>query len=289
VILVVGGTSRLGAVVVPALVAEGHRVRVLTRDPVRANHLPAEVERVVGDARDPATLRAAVVECTTVISAMHGFIGTRGISPESVDRDANLALVRAASEAAVNHFVLVSVNRASADHPMSLHRAKFAAEAALRASALPFTIIRPTAFLETWMSVIGETIETSGIALVFGPGRNPINFVSVRDVGALVALAVRDPAMRGQTIDIGGPANLDFTSFADRLIAASGKAARIKRIPLPMLRAMSVLARPFAPQFARQAKAAVVMNRDDFTFSSDVRVRFPSLPNTTLEQLLATR
>lgn len=286
-ILVVGGTSRLGAIFVPALVAEGHRVRVLTRDSARANHLPADVERTIGDARDPAALRAAVDGCTTVISSMHGFVGDRGISPESVDRDANLALFRASSAAAVQHFVLVSVHGARADHPMSLHRAKFAAEVALRASGLPFTIIRPSSFLETWMSVIGDTIDRSGVALVFGPGRNPINFVSVRDVGALIALVVRDPALRGQTIDIGGPANLDFTTLADQLIVASGKPARIKRIPLPVLRAMSVVARPFSPQFARKAAAAVVMNRDDLTFTSDVRVRFPSVPNTTLEDLLA--
>jgi uncharacterized protein YbjT (DUF2867 family) len=289
VILVIGGTSRLGAILVPALVAEGHRVRVLTRDSARANHLPADVTRTIGDARDPAALSAAVTGCTTVISSMHGFVGDRGISPESVDRDANLALIRAASDGSVQHFVLVSAQGARADHPMSLHRAKFAAEVALRTSGLPFTIIRPTSFLETWMSVIGDAIDTSGVALVFGPGRNPINFVSVRDVGALIALAIRDPALRGQTIDIGGPANLDFTTFADQLIAASGKPARIKRIPLPVLRAMSVVARPFSPQFARKAGAAVVMNRDDLTFTSDLRVRFPSVPNTTLEDLLAPR
>jgi uncharacterized protein YbjT (DUF2867 family) len=132
VILVVGGTSRLGAIFVPALVAGGHRVRVLTRDSERANHLPADVERTIGDARDPAALRAAVDGCTTVISSMHGFVGDRGISPESVVRDANLALLRASSAASVQRFVLVSVHGARADHPMSLHRAKFAAEVALR-------------------------------------------------------------------------------------------------------------------------------------------------------------
>jgi uncharacterized protein YbjT (DUF2867 family) len=259
----------------------------MTRDPARAQHLPAEVERSVGDARDPDVLRAAVAGCTTVISSMHGFIGQRGISPETVDRDANVSLIRAASDARVEHFVLVSGHGVRADHPMSLHRAKFAAEAALRTSNLAFTIVRPTCFLETWISVIGATIDSKGIALLFGPGKNPINFVSVRDVAALVLLAIRDQGLRGQTIDIGGPANLDFTTFADRLIAASGKPARIKRIPLPVLRAMSVLARPFSPEFARKAAAAVVMNRDDFTFANDVRARFPSVPSTALEDLLA--
>jgi hypothetical protein len=44
-----------------------------------------------------------------------------------------------------------------------VHRAKFAAEERLEASGLGFTIVR---------------------AAVFGDATNPINFVSVRDVGA---------------------------------------------------------------------------------------------------------
>jgi uncharacterized protein YbjT (DUF2867 family) len=286
VILLVGGTSRLGSPLVPALLADGHRMRVLTRDRTRARHLPADVEIAVGDARDPDALRSAVEGCRVVISAMHGFVGPGRISPESIDRDANAALIHAALEARVDHFVLVSVRGARSDHPMSLHRAKFAAEAALRASGLTFTIVQPTSFVETWISVIGDSIATKNVALVLGPGRNPINFVSVRDVAALIALAVRDPSLRDQTVEIGGPDNLGFTSFAGRLIAASGKRAKIKHVPLPVLRAMSVLARPFSPELARKARAAVVMNNDDFSFEDD-RKRFPNIPATRLDDLIA--
>jgi hypothetical protein len=59
-------------------------------------------------------------------------------------------------------------------------RAKHSAEE-LRASGLPFTIVRATAFMETWLGIIDGTVEGSGHALVFGPGTNPVNFVS-RDV-----------------------------------------------------------------------------------------------------------
>ena len=111
----------------------------------------------------------------------------------------------AAAEAGVEHLVLMSVHGASPEHPMSLHRAKYAAEQALQASGLRFTIIRATAFLETWVTVIGGTLSDQGHALVFGPGRNPINFVSVRDVAAVVALSVQDPSMSNEIVEIGGP------------------------------------------------------------------------------------
>ena len=47
------------------------------------------------------------------------------------------------------------------------------------------------------MTVIGGTLSDQGRALVFGLGRNPINFVSVRYLAAVMALSVQDPAMSG--------------------------------------------------------------------------------------------
>ena len=287
-ILVAGGTGRLGKLIVQLLVRAGEDVRVLTRLQERASGLPIAVEMIVGDIRRATGVATAVRDCTTVISAVHGFAGPDSPSPEAIDRDGNRRLIRAAKEAGVEHFVLVSVHDASPDHPMSLHRAKYAAEQELRASGLGFTVVRPTAFLETWVSVIGGELRTKGQALVFGPGKNLINFVSVLDVAALVALCVRDRSVSNEVLDIGGPENLNFVALADQLIRASGKPGRIKHIPLPVLRVMSVLARPFSPIFARQARAAVVMNTTNMAFDASLRERFPTVPSTTLADVLAS-
>ncbi len=166
---------------------------------------------------------------------------------------------------------------------MSLHRAKYAAERALIASGLQWTIIRPAAYLETWIPIIGAKIADKGQAVVFGPGRNPINFVSADDVAAIVGLALHDQSPHGQILAATGPQNLTFTHIADRLIADSGRPARIKPVPLPMLRAMSVLARPFSPVLARQAQAAVVMNTTD---AAALHRRFSLIPMTTLNDVL---
>ncbi len=50
---------------------------------------------------------------------------------------------------------------------------------------------------------------------------------------------------------------------------------------------MSMLARPVAPAFARQAHAAVVMNTTDMTVdTAAIRDRFPTVPATTLDDVL---
>ena len=252
-ILVAGGTGTLGRCLVARLTEAGHDVRVLTRDAARAAGLVVDV--AVGDVLDPQTLPPAVNGCAAVVSAVHGFTGGRGGGPEAVDQRGNANLVRAALNAGVHQIVLLSVFDARPDHPMSLHRAKFAAEQNLFASGLAWTVLRPTSYAETWAGVIGTKLPIGGPALVFGQGRNPINFVSVRDVAALVERALTDPELQGQALDISGPDNLTMVQFA-HLLGAS----KTRHIPRLALRALAVGARPFAPALARQARAAIVMD-----------------------------
>jgi uncharacterized protein YbjT (DUF2867 family) len=120
---------------------------------------------------------------------------------------------------------------------------------------------------------------------VFGPGQNPINFVSAYDVAALVDLAVREASLRKQVLEVAGPENLTFSQLADRLVAAGGRPAKIQHIPLTMLRATALFARPISPAFARQAQAAVVMNSIDLTATPDPHL--PITPKTTLADVLA--
>jgi NADH dehydrogenase len=286
-ILVAGGTGTLGTILVRKLCDRGLAVRVLSRKPAAPSQLPDSVETVTADVRDGASLASAVRGCTTVISAIQGFAGEPKASPESIDRDGNFNLIAASVAAGVEHFVLVSVLDAAADHPISVHPAKFAAEQRLRGSGLTWTIVRPAAYLETWTGLVGAKLQDKHQCLVFGPGRNPINFVSARDVAALIDLALQDQGLRGQVLDVAGPENLSFVQIAERLIQASGEHGKIKHIPLAMLRVMSVLARPVSPMFARQAKAAVVMNTMDMSVdTSHIRDRFPAIPATTFDEVV---
>ncbi|MEU6035564.1 NmrA family NAD(P)-binding protein [Actinomadura sp. NPDC047616] len=57
-ILVTGATGNVGRPLVERLLADGHRVRALTRDPAKAN-LPAGAEVVAGNLADTASLSAA--------------------------------------------------------------------------------------------------------------------------------------------------------------------------------------------------------------------------------------
>lgn len=288
-ILVAGGSGRLGSELVDGLRAEGTPVRVLTRSAATAERLRQQgVEAVTGDLREPAVTERAVAGCTAVVSAITGF-GPGAAGPEAVDRDGNRALIQAARAAGVQHVVLLSVHGAAEDAPAALFRMKAAAERALRESGVPWTIIRPTAYFETHLEAMGAALPKGGPAQVFGAGGMPVDFLAVRDAAALVLRALHDPALRGRVLEIGGERHT-MTELAEALSAQAGGTKPVRHVPRPALRVMSVAARPFSPFLARVARMAVLMDTVDLGSPRvDARTVVPGLPVTTLDQVLAAR
>ncbi len=285
-IVIAGGTGTLGQRLVPRLVERGLPVRVFTRDASRAQGLAqGDFEVFVGDVRDRDRVAEAVQNAAAVISSIHGFIGTGGVTPESVDRDGNAHLISAAARNGAA-YVLISAIGTAPDHPWELMRAKHAAEENLRQSGVPYAIIRPSAFTETWGGMMLSFLQTSGRIQVFGRGDNPSNFVSVIDVAALVERVVTGERPGSREIVIGGPDTLTFNQLAAIVQDVAGRRAPVRHIPRPVLRAMS-LAGPLNPQLARQSRGAVVLDTTDMSFDpGPVRREFPDLPETGVREAL---
>jgi len=286
VILVAGGTGRLGSLVVGRLVRGGSEVRVLTRRPERAAHLADDqVHVAVGDVRDRGSLLRAAAGVDVVVSAVHGFVGPRGISPATVDRDGNANLVDAAKAVGAD-FVLMSTVGAGANSPMELFRMKHAAEQYAADSGVGTTIVRATAFVELWADLLDKTAARSGRPVVFGRGDNPVNFVSVTDVAALVERAITDPAARGQTFEVGGPENLTFNELALAVQAAAGRDGQPRHVPPAVLHLMAATIGRAKPELGRQARAAIAMDRVDLTFDAAAHRAYHDLPLTSVAVVL---
>jgi NADH dehydrogenase len=286
-ILLAGGTGRLGSVLTARLTGRGLPVRVLTRDPARAAGLTGPgIEVVTGDVRDRASLLAAVNGARVVVSAIHGFAGPGNVSPATVDHRGNINLIDAARDAGAE-IVLVSVVGAAPGSAMELFRMKYAAEQHLRAGAADWTIVRATAFLELWIELLTKTAARSGRPVVFGHGNNPVNFVSVTDVAALVEHAVTDPAARGRILEIGGPGNLTFNQLAAAVQEAAGRVSAPRHVPRPVLRILAGTLGRIRPEIGRQARAALIMDRVAFTHdATSIRKAYPDLPCTPLSSCL---
>jgi NADH dehydrogenase len=251
-ILVVGATSRIGIRVIPLLLAQGYAVRAMTRAPKKAEplkQLGAEV--MPGDLRDPASLTRACQGVEQMLVAAHGFTpGQAGNNIHTVDDVGNCRLIDAARAAGVKHLVFISVLGAAPTSPMELVRIKYAGEQYLQASGLSYTILRAAPFMKFWATLVGEPILKTGKTTIFGHGHNPINFVSAEDVAKFCLIAFQDARARNQVIEVGGPENLTFNQVAELFEKISGQPARKNHVPLPLMRVMRLLVRPFNPMLS---------------------------------------
>lgn len=287
-ILVVGGTGRLGRALVPLLVDAGHQVRVMARGSSQPFPETAGdgVELLRGDLASEADCREAVSGCTAVVFAASGF-GIKDSDPRTVDGDGAIRLVRAADAAGAERMVMMSMHGAAPDAPIEYLRCKAAAEDAVRNSGMVWTIIRMGALLEQRLETMTAPLESKGKVLVFGSGSAPVTFTAVQDAAALVVRALSDPALGNRVLEWGS-GTLTANELAEAVLSQAGHGS-VQRIPVGAERVLSVAAKPFSPFLARVARAGIREETGAAGFQwAPSRAEFPDIPVTGLQQVLET-
>ena len=130
---------------------------------------------------------------------------------------------------------------------------------------------------------MGEPIIKTGKTTIFGRGNNPVNFVSVEDVAQYALFALQDPKACNCTIEVGGPENFTLNQVAEIFEKVAGRPANKSHVPLPVMRVMSVVMRPFNPALARQIAAGVFMDTADQTFDMSETLKLYPVKLTRLE------
>ena len=231
-VLVVGATGSVGGAVCQKLAARGEKVRALAR--LTSSHEKVAalrslgVEIVIGDLTDPTSIAAACQGVDAVISTASSTLSRQpGDSIESVDAAGQLALVNASKEAGVERFVFVSFRKPPGfSYPLS--DAKEAVAEAAR--DLDFTIVQASWFTEVWLSPALGFDYANGAARIYGPGTNPISWVSSEDVAEMCAVALRHPAARRKVIEFGGPEALGPLEVVARFEKVGGRSFKVEHV-----------------------------------------------------------
>jgi uncharacterized protein YbjT (DUF2867 family) len=211
-IVVIGGTGRIGSKTVAILQQGGHEV--IAASPQRG------VNTVTGEG-----LRDAMVGTDVVIDL---------VNAPSLPRDALLEffetssrnLLAAETAAGVRHHVTLSVVGTDRMPGNTYFGAKLAQERLVKASNVPYTIVRSTQFME----FLGGIAETSwdGANVKIAPGL--FQPIAADDVAAIVAdVAVALP--RNGILDIAGPEQAQFADFISRYLKAIGDRREVARDP----------------------------------------------------------
>jgi uncharacterized protein YbjT (DUF2867 family) len=244
--LVIGSTGYLGGEICRRLVGRGKRVRGLVRstsDPERIAMLRSMgVELVEGDLKDRASLDAACDGATAVVStATSTRTRQEGDSIESTDGAGQANLVAAAQAAGVERYVYVSYSgQVGLDDPLT--NAKRSVERHVRESGMTYTILRPSFFMEVWLSPHLGFDAANARARIYGNGQNPISAISLTDVAEFAVRALEEPAAENTVIELGGPEALSPNDIVRIFEEATGRRFDVEYIPEEALRSQQASA-----------------------------------------------
>jgi uncharacterized protein YbjT (DUF2867 family) len=201
VILVSGATGQQGGAVSRSLLERGFAVRALTRDPEKADarelaDLGAEV--VGGDLEDRSSIER-------VLDGVHGVFSVQQFWEVGAEGEVRqgVQLADAAEAAGVEHVVYSSVGSAHRDTGIPHFDSKWEVEEHVRASGVPYTVIRPVFFMQNW-EFMREPILGGTLPQPLDPDK-PFQMIDAEDIGIFAAKALENPeTWIGREVDLAG-------------------------------------------------------------------------------------
>ncbi len=199
-ILVIGGTGMLGKPVAQQLKADGFNVRLLARNPEKAQKLLGNgYEIIKGDVDNAAILRTALSGVDGVHISLKG--GPTEADFDRMDHIATRDIAQAAKELGVGRVTILSayaVSEEKADTPES--RSKVRGEAALKSSGVPYTIFRASWFMETLpLFVQGKSISLIGNQI------HPLHWIAAEDYARMVSKSYQTDETLNKELYMFGP------------------------------------------------------------------------------------
>ena len=261
-VLVTGASGFVGSYVVPELVAAGHRVVALVRG---AKSGAAVTARLDADQRRAVELRTGdPVSGTGLTDALAGVDAVVHLLAIARDRDGGKSLLRvnlggtkrmldAAALAGVPRFVHVGALGVTDDPGLHYASSKAKAEAAVRASGLDWTILKPSLLWgprDGFFNIVADLVRMSpGVVPVPGSGNSRFQPFAVADLAICVRMSVDDPATIGRAIELGGPRRWTYREITREVLAGMRRDRRIVPMPVPIIgtiaRTAEVLHLPF--------------------------------------------
>lgn len=241
---IVGATGLLGGAIALRRLEQGHPVRVLLRKESPSEHLaslgmatPAErllaagAEPAYGDLKEPASLREAMKGVRRVVTTANSAARQPPDTVEAVEFDGNRALIEAAAEAGVEHFVFTSAIGVDPQSPIPFMAGKGATDRYLRERGMHYTILAPDVFMEIWVPVVvGSAVAAGRPVTLVEPGTHRHTFVSMQDVAAYAIAALDHPAAHDTTLAIGGTEALSWRDVVAVYERVEGRPIEVRTV-----------------------------------------------------------
>ena len=237
---ITGGTGFVGAHLVDAALAAGHRVKALTRKPQRERD---GVDWVLGDLSTRDSLEWLVDHADAVIHVAGTINAPNGAGFEQGNVAGTLAMLAAATAGGVQRFVHVS-SLAAREPKLSLYGAsKAKSEELVHSSGLDWAVVRPPAVYGPGDRETLELFRMAKLGLMLMPPKGRVSVIHADDLARLL-LALAAPGTPSRCLiepDDGKPGGWSHREFARALAAAVGTKAAVISSPGVLLRAAAKL------------------------------------------------
>ncbi|GEM35358.1 NmrA family transcriptional regulator [Nocardia neocaledoniensis NBRC 108232] len=232
-VLITGATGKQGGATARKLLADGHPVRALVRDPAApaARALAEAGARLtIGDFDDPASLRTAAAGTRAVFLIPPAEYRSAGWTAGDEARR-GIAMVEAARAAGVEQIVFSGIATMGAADSWG-QDGKRRIEDAIHASGLRHTLLRPVRFMENYL-LEGSPVDgvrANGEHPHLFPADRPLQMIALADIAAFAALALADPeAWHGRALELASDAVTPVAAAA-AISAATGREIRYREI-----------------------------------------------------------
>ncbi len=240
---VFGGSGFLGRYITRRLAADGHLVRVATRDPVASGFLKpmgavGQVVPLFAPIGRPDAVARAVEGADIVINCVGILAERRAGDFQAVHADAAGALAKAAAAAGARRLLHVSAIGADAASDSLYARSKAAGEAAVRAAFPAATILRPSVIFgaeDQFFNRFAAIAAWSPLLPVIH-GDTRFQPVFVADVAAAALACLARPDSEGQVYELAGPDILSFRELLGWICATTNRHPRLVEVPLWLAR-----------------------------------------------------
>lgn len=247
-VLVTGASGFVGSYVVPALLADGHRVVALVRSQAGGGQVlrrlgvadRGAVEIRLGEVTQPETLSGALAGVDAVVHLIaipRDYDG--GADLRLVNTEGTRNVVEAARAAGVRRFVHMGAMGVEDDPQLHYASSKAKAEAIVAASDLDYTILKPSLQFgerDGFFNIVAGLVRMAPVVPVPGDGRSRFQPIAAQDVARCVALSLTRPETIGQAIEIGGPRYWTYREITAEVARAMGKRRLIVPMPLALIR-----------------------------------------------------